>query len=373
MTKKFIEQIVKGDSVQTGYFVVKKYVEATTKTGKTYLNITFGDKTGEVKAKVWENALRNCDTVKEGDIVSVDGDVDEYNGDLQMVVSRMNIVTDFDPADFLPVSNNDLDDQVQIFMGHINSIQNEYLQKMFTILVDDDNYFELIKNGFGAEKAHHAFLGGLLEHVNEMISFVEPVCKAYPEINRDILITGVIIHDIGKVDELEISTSISRTRKGHLWGHIVQGVERINQIIDKVPGFPDILRDQVIHLIVSHHGKLEYGSPIKPMTIEAVALHYVDMLSSKMNMIRNMKNQSLNPMGMTDYSYLMEGRFYMGAIEENMNMSSQVGQIEQPEFEEVPVQEFEPEVMHEEAPPIEQYEDISTDEEDPISNLQIPF
>lgn len=372
MTKKFIEAIQKGDTVQTGYFVIKKYKEAKTKTGKTYLDITFGDKTGEIKAKVWENALRNCDSVQEGNIVSVDGDVDEYNGSLQMSVSRMNIVDDFDPADFLPTSKHDLDTQVETLLMHINSIENEYLQQMFSNLVGDDQYLELLKNGFGAEKAHHAFLGGFLEHINEMITFIEPVCIAYPEINRDILLTGVIVHDIGKLEELEIATSISRTRKGHLWGHIVQGIERINRIIDTVDGFPDDLRDQVIHLIVSHHGKQEFGSPIKPMTIEAVALHYIDMLSSKLNMIRNMRGQTLNPLGFTDYSYLLEGRFYMGALENHMNAQKSQDIVEPEAFDEhdaesivEPIGEYNPEFSDS----VIQVEE----EDDSANNLQIPF
>lgn len=311
MKDLFIKNLSPGEHIDAHVFVVQKFKESTTKTGKTYLDITFADKTGEIKAKVWENALQMCDTVGEGDVVCVSAEVGEYNGSAQLVVQEMRLTNDFDPADFIQTSQHDDDDQFNKLIGIIKKFENKYLKKLLeSILIKDDDLAIQFKRAFGAEKAHHAFLGGLMEHTLEMISFIEPVAQAYPEINRELLIAGVILHDIGKMVELQIDMKVSRTRQGHLWGHIIQGIELVTRKIETIKDFPQELQDQVVHLIVSHHGKLEFGSPIKPMTIEAVALNYIDMLSSKLNMIRNLRSQPRNKHGFTEYSYLLEGRFY---------------------------------------------------------------
>jgi 3'-5' exoribonuclease len=315
MKQLFVQDLKPGMSLEEQDFVIKKYKEATTKSGQTYLDLVLGDKTGEIKAKVWQNALPQCETVNQGDVVTIFADVSEYNGAAQLTIGSMAVCQKVDVAAFVPTSRHNIEDQYEQLLATIATFTNPFLKQLMQKLFADTEVEQLVKKGFGAEKAHHAFLGGLLEHVNEMISFAEPVAAAYPEMNRDLLITGVIIHDIGKIVELEIGVAVSRTRTGHLLGHIIQGIDMVREKINEIDGFPPELADRVLHLIASHHGKLEYGSPVKPMIIEAIALHYIDILSSKLNMVRSLAKEHRNDLGVTDYSYLLESRFYFSPDE----------------------------------------------------------
>ncbi len=317
MKRIFIKDLNNGQIFQDQIFLVQKFKQSKTKNGKLYFDLILTDKTGEISAKVWEDYIENCDQVEQGNIVKISAEVQEFNNTLQLVISKMRIISDFDVEDFLPVSKYNLDEQYQILLNHISNVQNDYLRKLLKNIAKDKKVKSLLVKGVGAEKAHHSFLGGLVEHINEIIEFSKPVCIAYPEIDRDLLLAGIILHDIGKIFELEITSGIQRTRQGYLIGHIILGVQLVEEHIKKIKGFPKILRDKILHLIISHHGELEFGSPVKPMIIEAVALHFLDQLSSKLNIVRSIyeKNKDFNKDEViTDYSYLMNTRFYIDNV-----------------------------------------------------------
>lgn len=306
----YVEKLIPGTRFEAVPFLIQKCKESKTKTGKSYWDIIFSDRTGECKGKVWENAISSCDRVENGMVASISGEVNEYNGSIQVVISEIRVLDTFDNADFIPISSHDIDSQYDRISEIIKSTKNLFLKKLLkSVFIEDNEFATLFKKAFGAEKAHHAFLGGLMEHTLEMFSFIDPIIKAYPEIDRDLLVTGILFHDIGKVFELSNELKITRTRQGHLWGHIIQGVDFINRKINLIKDFPEELRDNVIHLILSHHGQLDFGSPVKPMTFEAMALHFVDMISSKLQMVRMLKAQTSGG-DFSEYSHLLDGRFY---------------------------------------------------------------
>lgn len=329
MKKKFISDLELGEKVNSEQFVLKSLAKKTTKNGDEYWDLKLGDKSGEISAKVWNNSLGDCDaSLKDGDIVVLSGKIEAgLNGQgLQLFVNNMKATSDFDHSDFLASSERSADDLWADLQNYIDKIQDEKIKALLELIFSDKDFFEKYRNAPAAEKAHHDFIGGLMQHSLEMMAVAKSMFSFYPELNQDIVIAGILLHDIGKVCELSVDASINRTESGHMLGHIYQGAELVGQYMNKIADFPEKTRNQIIHIILSHHGYLEYGSPITPKTMEAYLVHFADLTSSKMQILKKiLDNNKNNEAAWSEYSTLLSTKIYLGEKEvnnEDSNLSS---------------------------------------------------
>jgi 3'-5' exoribonuclease len=267
------------------FFLVLAKQQRTTKQNKPYLSLTLGDKTGPIEGRVWElGDPRIAKDFERGDMVKVRGSVSRYDDRAQVKVDQLRKALDgeADKMDMLPATTCDVAALWTALQAVVASITNPDLKRLLEALVDDPALAKAYRQAPAARQLHHAWLGGLLEHVVSLLGLADRVAAHYPMLNRDLLVTGVILHDIGKIRELSWDTGFDYTVEGVLLGHIQMGVELAEKTIAGLPGFPDRLRTLVLHMILSHHGKLEFGSPKLPMIPEALVLNFVDDLDAKM-------------------------------------------------------------------------------------------
>lgn len=275
-----------------GAFLLKVINLLLDKNGKAYLNIVLMDKTGEIEARVWEGAQRIFDSVKAQEIVRVAGKVNLYQGKRQVVLDAMQSVAPGTyPLDrFTPSTIYDVDHLYSELEKLMQSMENEFARKLATSVLSDADCKRKILRAPAAKSVHHAYAGGLLEHTLSVCRILDFLGKHYSAyygkaVNRDLLLLGGLFHDIGKIYELSFDGSTEYTQSGKLIGHLVMGCELIDEHVRKIPGFPEDLRLLAKHQVLAHHGKLEYGSPKLPQTMEALIVHYVDDLDSKVNSI----------------------------------------------------------------------------------------
>jgi len=267
------------------FFLVLAKQQRTTKTSKPYLSLMLGDKTGPIEARVWELAdPRIAKDFERGDIVKVRGSVSRYEDRAQVKVDQLRkaLPAEAEKMDMLPATACDVGELWKKLDAAIGSIANPDLKRMLNALLADADVAKAYREAPAARQLHHAWMGGLLEHVVSLLGLADRVAAHYPLLDRDLLITGVILHDIGKIRELEWETGFDYTVEGVLLGHIQIGVDLVEKTIDGLAGFPDRLRTLVVHMILSHHGKLEFGSPKLPMIPEALVLNFLDDLDAKM-------------------------------------------------------------------------------------------
>jgi 3'-5' exoribonuclease len=294
-----ISSLVKGDPIDH-FLLIKRFEQRLTKAGKEYISLELGDKSFSSPANLWDDiagfkSLKNSLAV--GDVVKISGSVDEYQGNSQIKIDSIRLAKqsdDVSPKDFLPKSQRSL-----------NQMKKEFTARMENIV--DDDLKSLIKNVFSGERFekytsvpagkmwHHGYISGLLEHTLEIIRICDLMCNIHPEINRDLLICGAMLHDLGKIEELSYEPVFEYTDKGKLLGHIVIASMIVNDEINKIPDFPENLKNNLLHLILSHQGKLEYASPIVPKTLEAITLYQADELSAKVNAYKNVINNEIKP------------------------------------------------------------------------------
>jgi 3'-5' exoribonuclease len=267
------------------FFLVLAKQQRTTKQNKPYLSLTLGDKTDQIEARVWElGDPRIAKVFERGDIVKVRGSVSRFDGRAQLKVDQLRVALagEADKMDMLPATTRDVGELWAALEAVVASMTNPDLKRLLTTLLADAALAQSFREAPAARQLHHAWLGGLLEHVVSLLGLADRVAAHYPTLNRDLLLTGVILHDIGKIRELSWETGFDYTVEGVLLGHIQMGVELVEKTIAGLPGFPDRLRTLVVHMILSHHGKLEFGSPKLPMIPEALVLNFVDDLDAKM-------------------------------------------------------------------------------------------
>ena len=262
-----------------GYFLVLAKQQRTTKTNKPYLNLILGDKTGQLEGRIWEPGdPRIAKDFEKGDVVKARGSASRFDDRLQMKVDQLRLAQtgEVDKSDLLPSTTYDvvaLWSQLQL---SVESLTNPDLKRLLTTILGDPAIAAAFR------ELHHAWLGGLLEHVVSLLSLADRVATHYPLLDRDLLLTGVVLHDIGKIRELSWEIGFDYTIEGTLLGHIQMGIDMVEKAIASLPDFPDRLRTLVLHMILSHHGKLEFGSPKLPMIPEALVLNFVDDLDAKM-------------------------------------------------------------------------------------------
>ncbi len=281
---KFINELREGERVGEIYLCKQKQ-SAVTKNGKPYENLILQDKTGTIDAKIWDPNSQGIDDFGLLDYVAIVGDVNSFAGALQISVKRLRRAKEgeYQAADYLPVSENSVDEMTQKLLDYIHSVENPYLSRLLIrLFVEDKGFYQAFKSHSAAKTVHHGFVGGLLEHTISVAGLCDFYARAYPVLNRDLLVTAALCHDIGKTQELAPFPLNDYTDDGQLLGHIVIGTEIIHDIIREIPDFPKLLESELKHCILSHHGELEYGSPKKPALAEAVALNLADNTDARM-------------------------------------------------------------------------------------------
>lgn len=313
MKKQFITEIKAGDLVND-IFVLTEKTLSQKRDGDNFLNVTLSDKTGMIKGVVWDNVDQIVANVNSGDFVSIQGNVSEYRGALQLVVKKLKTLSHetIDPSDFLPATHRDIERMFERLIHLTDSLETVYLKKLFNAFWDDEEFVRKFKTAPAAKKMHHAYLGGLLEHTLSMASLADKVAGHYSGIDRDLLVSGAILHDIGKIDEFEYQFKIDYSDEGRLLNHIVLGVKMVDEKLSGINDFPEDRAILLKHMIVSHHGAREFGSPEPPKTIEAVILNYVDEIDSKVNGIRNFIASEDPYESWTSYHRLLDRHFYKG-------------------------------------------------------------
>ncbi len=270
------------------FFLVLSKQQRTTRQNKPYLNLVLGDKTGQLEGRVWElNDPRIARDFERGDTVKVRGSISKFDERCQIKVDQLRkaLPGEVEKGDLLPCTTQDIAVLWSQLEASVAGIANPDLKRLLTALLENPVLAQAYREAPAARQLHHAWLGGLLEHVVSLLGLAEKVAAHYPLLDRDLLITGVILHDIGKVRELMWETGFDYTVEGVLLGHIQMGIDLVEKTIAGLPDFPDRLRTLVLHMILSHHGKLEFGSPKLPMIPEAIALNFVDDLDAKMQAI----------------------------------------------------------------------------------------
>jgi 3'-5' exoribonuclease len=279
-----------------GFFLVLLKQQRTTKNNKPYLNLILGDKTGQLEARVWElGDPRIAKDFDKGDIVKVRGSASRFDDRLQMKIDQLRVATplEVDKSDLLPSTTCDVSVLWNQLLAAVDSLTNSDLKRLLTTLLDDPALAEAYREAPAARQLHHAWLGGLLEHVVSLLALADRVAAHYPLLDRDLLVTGVILHDIGKIRELSWAIGFDYTIEGILLGHIQMGIDLVEKTIAALPDFPPRLRTLVLHMILSHHGKLEFGSPKLPMIPEAIVLNFVDDLDAKMQAVASEFEKSI--------------------------------------------------------------------------------
>lgn len=315
MKKLFAADISENDNVDEVFLVRGKGLSVG-KTGKSYLVITLMDKSGEIEGRVWDDAENFSSLFETDDFVKVKGKILAYMGKLQIKVASIAKVSenDIDVADFLPMAERGLDEMFADLLGIIDNIRNPYLKQLLNLMTGDPFIAENLKHAPAAKGMHHVYIGGLMEHVLSLCDLAVSVSDHYGEkINRDLLLAGAILHDIGKTRELSYSRSFSYTDEGKLLGHITIGVEMIDEKIREIDGFPKDMAVLLKHMILSHHGEYEYGSPKRPKTLEATILSYLDDLDAKVNGIQSfIDSDRENGSNWTGYHRLFDRYIYKG-------------------------------------------------------------
>ena len=285
---KYIESLREGERINEIYLCKGKQ-SALTKAGKPYDNLILQDKTGTLDAKIWEPGSVGIDEFEALDYIAVMGDITSFQGNLQLNVKRVRKVQEgeYDPKDYLPISDKDIDEMYNELKTLITSIGNSYLKQLLaSFFLEDADFEKRFKFHSAAKSVHHGFVGGLLEHTLGVAKNCDYFAKTYPILNRDLLLSAAIFHDIGKLEELSTFPENDYTDEGQLLGHIMIGAEMVGEGIRTIPGFPKGLANELKHCILAHHGELEYGSPKKPALAEALALSFADNIDAKMETVR---------------------------------------------------------------------------------------
>lgn len=286
---RFIETLREGERVN-GVYLCKYKQTAMTKAGKPYDNVILQDKTGTIDAKVWDPDSAGIEEFGTMDYVEITGDITNFQGNLQIAVKRARLASleEYDPKDYLPTSGQDVDEMYAKLMDYIASVRNPYLNRLLNMFFGNQKFAGAFKHHSAAKSVHHGFIGGLLEHTLSVTRNCDYFAENYPFLNRDLLLTAAMFHDIGKLKELSSFPENDYTDAGQLLGHIVIGTEWIGEAIREIEGFPQVLSNELKHCILAHHGELEFGSPKKPALVEALALSFADNLDAKLETFREL-------------------------------------------------------------------------------------
>ena len=283
MKTSFVTDLNSEQSITTFFLVHEKEIRST-REGKPYLRLELGDRSGTIEARMWEQFDLAAKDVSRDDFVKVQARVEIYRNKRQLSLQQLRLAKpeEIDLADFLPQTKEDVEKLYRQLKEYAGSIGNPWLEKLVTGIIADPAIEARYKRAPAAKVMHHAYLGGLLEHVVSLCGLAKQAAAHYPELDVDLLLTAAILHDVGKLDELCYERAVGYTTEGQLLGHIVMELETITKAMDTIEGFPTALKTVVKHLLISHHGQYEFGSPKLPMIREALVFHYLDDLDSKL-------------------------------------------------------------------------------------------
>ncbi len=313
MKKQFIESLTPGGQIEDIFVLAEKRL-AQKKDGANYLTVRLSDRTGSIRGVAWDNVDKIAAAGAAGEFVRVAGSVGEYRGEPQALVREMSPVdpASVNAADFLPATAQDIEQMFDRLLRMTQTIDSAPLRDLMAAFWGDADFVARFKKAPAAKMMHHAYIGGLLEHCLSMALLADKVARHYGGVDRDRLLAGVVLHDIGKVREFNYRHSIDYSDEGRLVGHIAIGLEMIEEKIRSLEGFPEEERRLLKHMIISHHGEMEYGSPEPPKTVEAVLLHYIDEIDSKVNGIREFIAAQGEDETWTPYHRVLGRHFYRG-------------------------------------------------------------
>ena len=295
-------------------FVARDRKQAYKKDGDPYLSLVLVDRSGSMRAVAWDNVPLISKAFAAGDYVRVRGDVREYRDTLQVVVRGLERANpaEVDATDFLPATERDVDKMLDQLIHTSQTVENKHLSSLLAAFFEDKAFVDLFKKAPAAKKMHHAYLGGLLEHTLSIVRLIEAISGHYKGIDQDLLLTGGILHDIGKVYEFSYETHIDYSDAGRLLNHIVIGAEMLERKINAIKDFPENLALVLKHMIVSHHGTRDFGSPEPPKTLEAIILNYLDDLDAKVSAVRTFMEAEDPQATWTSYHRVLDRFFYKG-------------------------------------------------------------
>jgi len=288
MKSHYVCDLQDGQAVTSFFLVGVKEIRTSQRSGKSWLELALRDRTGSIPAKMWDNFEALAKTFEADDVVQIRGRVKLYNGQKEMTLEQIVPAAerDYDLADFLAHTKHDVEKLYAELGAAISGVGNPWIKRLLESVVNDPAIAPKLKRAPAAMSMHHAFVGGLLEHTVSLIGLERAVTAHYPELDADVLLAGIVLHDIGKIEELSYERATNYTSAGRLLGHITIGTLLVREKIKAIPGFPEPLAILIEHLILSHHGTYEFGSPSLPQTREAIALHFLDDMDSKMAAMR---------------------------------------------------------------------------------------
>lgn len=305
---RYIDGLKEGMRISEVYLCKNKQI-AQTKNGKDYGNLVLQDKTGTIDSKIWDLNSPGIGNFEAMDYVHVDADVTVFQGSNQLNVRRIRKADEgeYIPADYLPVSTKDIGKMYEELTGYVRSLKNPYLSRLASsFFVEDAAFAKAFQFHSAAKTVHHGFVGGLLEHTLSVVKLCDYFAGYYPGINRDLLLTAAMFHDVGKLKELSVFPENDYTDDGQLLGHIIIGTEMLTEKIRTIPGFPKKLESELKHCILSHHGELEFGSPKKPAILEALALSFADNTDAKMETMIEVLRGAGDNQGWLGFNRLLE-------------------------------------------------------------------
>ena len=305
---KYIGTLREGERVGDIYLCKVKQT-ALTKAGKPYESLILQDKTGTLDAKIWDPNSQGIDEFEALDYIAVVGDVTSLQGALQLNIKRVRKVREgeYDPKEYLPVSEKDIDQMYLELTGFIKEMKNPYLKKLCAgFFLEDKEFEKRFKFHSAAKSVHHGYVGGLLEHTLSVTKLCNYYTQAYPMLHKDLLLAAAMFHDVGKLQELSVFPENDYTDAGQLLGHIIIGEEWVGERIRTIPDFPVKLANELKHCILAHHGELEYGSPKKPAIAEAIALSFADNTDAKMQTMKEALASAEGNYGWLGYNRLFE-------------------------------------------------------------------
>ena len=325
-TKRFVTELSEDQSFVSSFLVRAKTL-GSTRSGNPFLRVRLADRTGEIEGRIWERALELEAEFDINDLVRIRGRVERYQDKLQVNISSLERLDPVEivPTLFLPSSPEDPEELWQQLKDLAGQVENLYLQRLLQAFLSDRSFVRQMKQAPAAKSMHHAYLGGLLEHTVSVTRLLGRICDHYPLLDRDLLVTAGILHDIGKLEEFSYQQYLDYTDAGRLLGHVVLGARRVEEKIRMLEGFPPNLRLSLQHLVVSHHGQYEFGAPKRPKTLEAFALHYADDLDAKMNHLsRLLEAERGKPSRWTDFQKVYDRYLFKGDKEEGERPDSPI-------------------------------------------------
>lgn len=315
---RFIKDLTEGEKISQVYLCRRKQ-SALTKAGKPYESLVLQDKTGALDAKIWDPSSMGIDHYDELDYIWVTGEVTSFQGANQLNIKRLRVANEgeYMPADYLPCSKRDMNEMYAELLEIIGTVRAPYMRNLLEGYFGDESFAGRFKFHSAAKSVHHGFVGGLLEHTLSVTKHCIFFSEMYPFLDRDLLVTAAILHDVGKLDELSPFPQNDYTDEGQLLGHIMIGARMVAASMDDIPDFPAIKKRELLHCILSHHGELEFGSPKKPAIAEAVALSFADNLDAKLETMKEaLENVAPSDMKWQGYHRLFESNIRRTSPEE---------------------------------------------------------